>query len=189
MPANKLRLCILTCSLVASLCPLFGYYHIEFSHKLVSIFPSGTETTPQCSRTYPLPENIPICSYKRSRSPVCVEIRSVYLFRFSSRISAPLLLLMLLISDLMDSNAAFTSVATDLSQLFRRLHTKTHIISIHVLIFPLLFCFFMVLSQNKIRALSSQTVSRLSSLLDSLQSSEGSTYVTYAVSRHKTLYG
>lgn len=46
MPANKLRLCILTCSLVASLCPLFGYYHIEFSHKLVSIFPSGTETTP-----------------------------------------------------------------------------------------------------------------------------------------------
>lgn len=45
MPANKLRLCVLTCSLVASLCPLFGYYHIEFSHKLVSIFPSGTETT------------------------------------------------------------------------------------------------------------------------------------------------
>ena len=53
------------------------------------------------------------------------RIEKVYLFRFSSRISAPLLLLMLLSSDLMDSSAAFTSAATDLSQLFRRLHTQT----------------------------------------------------------------
>lgn len=35
-----------------------------------------------------------------------------------------MLLLTLLSSDLMDSSAAFTSAATDLSQLFRRLHTK-----------------------------------------------------------------
>lgn len=34
---------------------------------------------------------------------------------------------MLLISDLMDSNAAFTSVTTDLSQLFSRLHTQIHV--------------------------------------------------------------
>lgn len=38
-----------------------------------------------------------------------------------------MLFLMLLSSDLMDSNAVFTSAATDLSQLFRRLHTKTGI--------------------------------------------------------------
>lgn len=47
--------------------------------------------------------------------------KKVYLFRFSSRISTPLLLLMLLSSDLMDSSAAFTSAATDLSQLFSKL--------------------------------------------------------------------
>lgn len=52
------------------------------------------------------------------------ESRIYCLLRFSSRISAPLLLLMLLISDLMESSAAFTSAATDLSQLFRRLHNK-----------------------------------------------------------------
>lgn len=62
----------------------------------------------------------------RSTPPVHLELKkSLYLFRFSSRISAPLLLLMLLSSDLTDSSAAFTSAATDLSQLFRRLHTQT----------------------------------------------------------------
>lgn len=46
------------------------------------------------------------------------------LLRVSSRISAPLLLLKLLISDLIESSAAFTSAHTDLSQLFRRLTKK-----------------------------------------------------------------
>lgn len=130
---------ILTCSPVASLSLLIRYEPIEiwtFFTQTVSMFPSGTETTPQCSRTNPRPGNNPICSpvfleekVLLPSFPSAAEIKkgSVYLLRFSSRISAPLLLLMLLISDLMDSNAAFTSVATDLSQLFRRLHTNTYI--------------------------------------------------------------
>lgn len=79
-------------------------------------------------------KNVPICCFNHSVMQVLVPQRQrwvkhqqfvwkkqVYLFRFSSRISTPLLLLMLLSSDLMDSNAAFTSAATDLSQLFSKL--------------------------------------------------------------------
>lgn len=73
------------------------------------------------------------CLKKKKKSvfhDVGLQLR-VYLLRFSSRISAPLLFLMLLSSDLMDSKAVFTSAATDLSQLFRRLHTKQHLSEIH----------------------------------------------------------
>lgn len=56
---------------------------------------------------------------------VLIPVKSLYLFRSSSRISAPLLLL--LSCAFMDCSAPFTSETTDWSQLFRRLKTQTQI--------------------------------------------------------------
>lgn len=187
--ADKWNPINLFCQYRTELPPYFDKDFLTFSNKLVIIFR-------QCSRTCPLAEINPICSYKvvvlwvfvEKEKTTAFHVGSVYLFRFSSRISAPLLFLMLLISDLMDSNAAFISTATDLSQQFRRLHKDNYSCFVYFSTLILHFIIEPIHNDNKILLLIMVTRIRLpfchlrqSPFRDCVQPSEGTTYLFHHI--------